>query len=134
MFCTFIDSFTLTVFTAVSNTGQHTSTHTLTVGQTDRQTDSTQARTHLQTERLLITSHFVYISILTVGLWQVSQTRGPRAACGPRNYFVWPAALSTNLKIFRIKTTYIIHFTRKNIIHLRPLLTYIYCAFPLTRE
>jgi len=31
-------------------------------------------------------------------LAQGSQTRGPRAACGPRNYFVRPAAMSTNLK------------------------------------
>jgi len=62
-------------------------------------------------------------------------TRGPRAACGTRNYFVRPAALSMNLKIFRIKTTCIIHFTRKkSIIRLRPLFTYIYSAFPLTRE
>jgi len=67
-------------------------------------------------------------------LGQGSQTRGPRAACGPRNYFVRPAAMSTNLKILWIKTTCIIHFTRKNIIRLRPLLTYIYRAFPLTRE
>ena len=44
---------------------------------------------------------------------QGSQTRGTRAACGPRNYFVRPAAMSTNLKIFWIKTTSIIHFTRK---------------------
>ena len=39
----------------------------------------------------------------------VSNTR--RAACGPRNYFVRPAAMSANLKIFWIKTTCIIHFT-----------------------
>jgi len=70
-------------------------------------------------------SHVVlYYNILVQG----SQTRGPR------NYFVWPAAMSTNLKIFWITTTCIIHFTRKNIIRLRPLLTYIYGAFPLTRE
>ena len=49
-------------------------------------------------------------------LKQGSQTRGPRAACGPRNYFVRPAALSMNLKIFRIKTTCIIHFTRKKVL------------------
>jgi len=38
------------------------------------------------------------------------------AACGPRNYFVRPAAMSTNFKIFWIKTTCIIHFTRKKIL------------------
>ena len=65
---------------------------------------------------------------------QGSQTHGPWAACGLQNYFVQPSAMSTNLKIFWIKTTCIIHFSRKNIIRLRPLLTYIYCAFPLTRE
>jgi len=70
----------------------------------------------------------------TFTLDQGSQTRGPRAACGPRNYFVRPAAMSTNLQIFKIKTTCIIHFARKNIIRLRPLLTYIYGAFPLTRD
>ena len=44
----------------------------------------------------------------------VSNTRP--AGRSPRNYFVRPAAMSTNLKIFLIKTTCIIHFTRKNIL------------------
>ena len=48
--------------------------------------------------------------VLIYDLEQGSQTRGLR------NYFVRPAAMSTNLKIFRIKTTCIIHFTRKKIL------------------
>jgi len=75
-----------------------------------------------------IKQNYLGCSIPPVALYQGSQTRGPR------NYFVRPAAMFTNLKIFWIKTTCIIHFTRKNIIRLRPLLTYIYGAFPLTRE
>jgi len=67
-------------------------------------------------------------------LVQGSQTRGPRATCGPRNYFVRPTAMSMNFKIFWIKTTCIIHFTRKNIIRLRPILTYIYGAFLLMHD
>jgi len=43
---------------------------------------------------------------------QGSHTRSPL----PRNYFVRLAAMSTKFKIFWIKTTCIIHFTRKNII------------------
>ena len=44
-------------------------------------------------------------------------------ACGPRNYFVRPVAMSTNFKLFWIKTACIIHFTTKKIIRLRALLT-----------
>ena len=53
-----------------------------------------------------------------------------RPACGLRNCFVRPAAMSTNFKIFWIKTTCSIHFTRKYIIRLTYL--HLYGAFPLT--
>jgi len=53
-----------------------------------------------------------------VHLYHGSQTRGPPAACGPRNYFVRPSAMSTKFKIFLIIATCIIHFTRNSIIRL----------------
>ena len=57
-----------------------------------------------------IKQNYLGCSIPPVALYQGSQTRGPR------NYFVRPAAMFTNLKIFWIKTTCIIHFTRKKIL------------------
>jgi len=89
---------------------------------------------HMPKYRDASTEEEMLLLLLLERIDQGPQTRGPWAACGTRNYFVRPAAMSTNLKIFWTKTTSIIHFTRKNIIHLRPLLTNIYGAFPLTRD
>jgi len=65
------------------------------------------------------TTRLPYVTLnifLTYPLMQGSQT------CGPRNYFVRPVAMSTNFKLFWIKTACIIHFTTKKLFVLGPYL------------
>ena len=53
---------------------------------------------HMPKYRDASTEEEMLLLLLLERIDQGPQTRGPWAACGTRNYFVRPAAMSTNLK------------------------------------